>query len=46
MPEVIGLCTRVVVMREGHIVGVLEGDEISEQEIMRYAAGLKKKVAA
>jgi ribose transport system ATP-binding protein len=43
MPEVIGLCTRVAVMREGRIVGVLEGDEISEQEIMRYAAGLKKK---
>jgi ribose transport system ATP-binding protein len=46
MPEVIGLCTRVAVMREGRIVGVLEGDEISEQEIMRYAAGLKKKAAA
>ncbi|WP_283196137.1 sugar ABC transporter ATP-binding protein [Rhizobium sp. AN80A] len=45
MPEVIGLCTRVAVMREGRIVGVLEGDEISEQEIMRYAAGLKKKAA-
>ncbi|ENN87476.1 putative sugar ABC transporter, ATP-binding protein [Rhizobium freirei PRF 81] len=46
MPEVIGLCTRIAVMREGHIVGMLEGDEISEQEIMRYAAGLKKKTAA
>jgi ribose transport system ATP-binding protein len=46
MPEVIGLCTRVAVMREGRIVGMLEGDEISEQEIMRYAAGLKKKTAA
>ncbi|MDM9620788.1 sugar ABC transporter ATP-binding protein [Rhizobium sp. S96] len=45
MPEVIGLCTRVAVMREGRVVGVLEGDEISEQEIMRYAAGLKKKAA-
>jgi ribose transport system ATP-binding protein len=45
MPEVIGLCTRVAVMREGRIVGVLEGDEISEQEIMRYAAGLKKKAS-
>jgi ribose transport system ATP-binding protein len=45
MPEVIGLCTRVAVMREGRIVGVLEGDEISEQEIMRYAAGLKRKAA-
>jgi ribose transport system ATP-binding protein len=46
MPEVIGLCTRVAVMREGHIVGVLEGDEINEQEIMRYAAGLKRQAAA
>ncbi len=46
MPEVIGLCTRVAVMREGRIVGMLEGDEISEQEIMRYAAGLKKMAAA
>jgi len=46
MPEIIGLCTRVAVMREGRIVGMLEGDEISEQEIMRYAAGLKKKQAA
>ncbi|HVK90649.1 MAG TPA: sugar ABC transporter ATP-binding protein [Mycoplana sp.] len=46
MPEIIGLCTRVAVMREGHIVGILEGEEISEHEIMRYAAGLKKKVAA
>ncbi|MDL2405441.1 sugar ABC transporter ATP-binding protein [Rhizobium calliandrae] len=46
MPEVIGLCTRIAVMREGRIVGMLEGDEITEQEIMRYAAGLKKKTAA
>jgi ribose transport system ATP-binding protein len=46
MPEIIGLCTRVAVMREGRIVGMLEGDEISEQEIMRYAAGLKRQAAA
>ena len=46
LPEVIGLCTRIAVMREGRIVGMLEGEEISEQEIMRYAAGLKKKEAA
>ena len=43
MPEVIGLCTRVAVMREGHLVGMLEGEEISEQMIMRYAAGLRRK---
>jgi len=46
MQEVIGLCTRVAVMREGRIVGMLEGDEVNEQEIMRYAAGLKRKLAS
>ncbi len=39
LQEVIGMCTRVAVMREGRIVGWLEGDEINEQEIMRYSAG-------
>ncbi|MBP1849011.1 sugar ABC transporter ATP-binding protein [Rhizobium halophytocola] len=46
MPEVIGLATRVAVMREGHLVGMLEGEEISEQVIMRYAAGLKRQQMA
>ncbi len=45
LPEVIGLCTRVAVMREGRIVGWLEGDDINEQEIMRYSAGLKRMAA-
>jgi ribose transport system ATP-binding protein len=35
MPEIIGICHRVVVMREGHITGVLTGDHINENEIMR-----------
>jgi len=39
LPEVIGLCDRVVVMREGHFVATLEGDDINEQKIMRYAVG-------
>src|SRR5690606_20698746 len=42
MQEVIGLAHRVVVMREGRIAGILEGAEIAEHEIMRYAAGLKQ----
>ena len=46
LQEVIGLATRVIVMRQGEIVGELEGDEINEQEIMRYSAGLKKGMAA
>ncbi|MGV8936487.1 MAG: sugar ABC transporter ATP-binding protein [Allorhizobium sp.] len=46
LPEVIGLCARVAVMREGRMVGMLEGEEICEQVIMRYAAGLKRQLAS
>ncbi|ODT66610.1 MAG: ABC transporter ATP-binding protein [Pelagibacterium sp. SCN 63-23] len=42
MQEVIGLSHRVLVMREGRIAGRLEGAEITESEIMRYAAGIKQ----
>lgn len=42
MPEIIGMCHRVAVMREGQITGILSGDEINETEMVRYAAGLKK----
>ncbi|MBN9669513.1 sugar ABC transporter ATP-binding protein [Roseibium aggregatum] len=43
MPEIIGICHRVAVMREGRITGILSGDRINENEIMRYAAGLKRE---
>ncbi|KKB86577.1 ABC transporter ATP-binding protein [Devosia limi DSM 17137] len=42
MQEVIGLSHRVLVMREGRMAGVLEGAEIGEAQIMRYAAGIKQ----
>lgn len=41
LPEIVGLCHRVVVMRSGVHMGTLEGDDINEQEIVRYATGLK-----
>ena len=37
LPEVVGLCTRVMVMREGLITGEVTGDSINEQAIMRLA---------
>lgn len=43
MPEIIGVSHRVVVMREGQITGILSGDHINENEIVRYAAGLKRE---
>lgn len=42
MQEVIGLSHRVLVMRNGNLAGQLEGAEIKEAEIMRYAAGIKQ----
>ncbi|MCJ8299778.1 MAG: sugar ABC transporter ATP-binding protein [Pseudomonadales bacterium] len=42
LDELIGLASRVLVMREGKIVGELQGDDINDQEIMYYAAGLKQ----
>ncbi len=41
MQEIIGLSHRVVVMRSGVITGTLRGGEVKEQEIVRYAMGLK-----
>ncbi len=42
LPEIVGLAHRVVVMRSGQQMGTLSGDEVSEQEIVRYATGLKR----
>ena len=37
LPEIVGLCTRVLVMREGVITGEVSGDDIHETAIMRLA---------
>jgi len=41
LEEIIGMCNRVVVMKEGRISGILEGEHINEEEIMLHATGLK-----
>lgn len=41
MPEVIGMCDRVVVMREGVTVGELQKSELSEQNIIKLSMGIK-----
>ena len=45
LEEILGLCHRTVVMHEGRITGVLEGDHMNEEEIMLHATGLKKTAA-
>jgi len=43
MEEIIGLCSRVYVMKEGQISNCLSGPDINEEEIMFNATGLKGK---
>ncbi len=40
LPEVVGVCERVVVMREGRVAGELAGEEVTEENIMLRAAGV------
>lgn len=40
LPEIIGMCDRVLCMYEGEICGEVIGDDINEENIMYYCAGL------
>ena len=46
LEEIIGMCDRVVVMREGRIAGTLEAVDLSEEEIMFYATGAREEAAS
>ncbi|QUI22188.1 sugar ABC transporter ATP-binding protein [Vallitalea pronyensis] len=37
LPEIIGLCDRVVIMHEGKVTGILEREAFSQERIMAYA---------
>ena len=39
MTELLGLCRRIAVMREGRIVGEVSGDRLTEKDIIRLATG-------
>lgn len=45
LPEIIGMCDRVIVMNEGCKAGELAGEEITEQNIMRLAAMQSNQIA-
>jgi ribose transport system ATP-binding protein len=42
LEEIIGMCHRVIVMKDGSITGILEGAMISESEIMYRATGIRE----
>ncbi len=45
LPELIGMCDRILVMHQGQITGELSREEFSEERIMTYAAGLQTQVS-
>ncbi|MNK17983.1 Ribose import ATP-binding protein RbsA [compost metagenome] len=40
LPEIIGLCDRALVIREGRLAGELAHDEMTEEALLRLASGL------
>ncbi len=41
LPEILGICDRIVVMHEGDVAAIIDNDEDASQEkIMHYASGL------
>ncbi|CAM3745902.1 sugar ABC transporter ATP-binding protein [Deinococcus frigens] len=46
LTELLGLCQRLLVVREGRIVGDLVGGELTERDVIQYATGLKAKAPA
>ena len=41
MPEILGMCDRVIVLHEGKKMGELKNQEITQERIMVYASGEK-----
>jgi hypothetical protein len=39
MPELLGLCDRILVMREGRIVGEVRGSSMTEERLVELAMG-------
>ncbi|PTY35772.1 ABC transporter ATP-binding protein [Saccharospirillum sp. MSK14-1] len=46
LEEIIGLCDRVLVVREGRIAAELSDAQINEEDIMLYAAGARERTPA
>jgi len=42
IPEILGICDRVMIMHEGRIVGILDREEATQEKIMRLAIGVEE----
>ena len=43
LDEVVGLCDRVMVMFEGQKTGILSGEDVTEDNIVKLASGITIK---
>ena len=46
MPELIGICDRILVMRSGEIVGEVTGERMTENDIVVLATGVTTGVTS
>ena len=46
LPEVLALADRIVVMREGRQMGIFEGQQATQEAVMRLATGQSQEEAA
>ena len=40
MPELLGICDRILVMSEGSLAGELDGKSATQEQIMALASGI------
>ena len=45
LPEVLAIASRIVIMHEGRVTGIIEHDGATEETLMAYATGLKDDFA-
>lgn len=46
LPEVMGMSDRIMIMHEGRVTGIVENNnELTQEEIMKYATGVAKQTA-
>ena len=42
MTEIIGMCDRALIMRQGMVVGELDRSELAEDRLIRYSMGVNE----
>ena len=45
LPELLNMCDRLVVMRDGRVAGELDREEFSEERVIALATGVEEEAA-